>query len=84
MHPRALSGGDARRGGALCPDSEQLAAEGLIVWTVILHNFCMSNAQGALENDLDRQTSTPAESAIWHVYHAVARHRLPADCTGAE
>ena len=84
MHPRALSGGDARRGGALCPGSELLAAEGLTGWTMTLRNCFMSNAQDALENDLDCQMSTPAESAIWHLYHAVAKHRLPSDCTGAE
>ena len=44
----------------------------------------MSDAQEAMENDLDRRMLTPAESAIWHLYHAVAKHRLPSDCTGAE
>ena len=36
----------------------------------------MSNAQEALENDLDRRMLTPAKFGIWHLCHAVAKRRL--------
>ena len=36
----------------------------------------MSNAQEALEDDLDRRMLMPAEFGIWQLCHAVAKRRL--------